>query len=184
MADAVAENAELKQNIEIQAKNLEEANAKLEKLETALSRPESSKSEDVNMQMKAFGNWLRKGEVDPDEKKALYESDDTLGGFYAPAEYVADLIKGVFSLSCETMNQGSTAMQCPPTPVPGCNIFTLGCLLANSIKFHILIPCLSQTIDNSFANAIFTSLKLFSANLHISAVFASVSNKFPLTNVQ
>tara|TARA_A100001201_G_scaffold120337_1_gene103852 strand:+ start:6614 stop:7825 length:1212 start_codon:yes stop_codon:yes gene_type:complete len=99
MADAVAENAELKQNIEIQAKNLEEANAKLEKLETALSRPESSKSEDVNMQMKAFGNWLRKGEVDPDEKKALYESDDTLGGFYAPAEYVADLIKGVTEIS-------------------------------------------------------------------------------------
>ena len=49
--------------------------------------------------MKAFSTWLRKGEVDPEERKALYESDDTLGGFYAPAEYVADLIKGVTEIS-------------------------------------------------------------------------------------
>ena len=49
--------------------------------------------------MKAFGNWLRKGEIDEVEKKALYESDDTLGGFYAPAEYVAALIKGVTEIS-------------------------------------------------------------------------------------
>ena len=99
MADDLGKMAEVKQNIDIQAKNLEEAQAKLEKLETALARPNQSKDVEVDTQMKAFGTWLRKGEVDPEERKALYESDDTLGGFYAPAEYVADLIKGVTEIS-------------------------------------------------------------------------------------
>ena len=99
MSEDIAKMAEVKQAHEIQAKNLEDANAKIEKLETVLARPNAEKSETVDVQMKAFGDWLRKGEVDPDEKKALYESDDTLGGFYAPSEYVADLIKGVTEVS-------------------------------------------------------------------------------------
>tara|TARA_Y100000361_G_scaffold95783_1_gene85736 strand:- start:6198 stop:7409 length:1212 start_codon:yes stop_codon:yes gene_type:complete len=99
MVDDISKMAEVKQNIEIQAKNLEDATAKLEKLETALARPNQTKTEDVDMQMKAFSSWLRKGEIDELEKKALYESDDTLGGFYAPAEYVADLIKTVTEIS-------------------------------------------------------------------------------------
>ena len=71
-------------------------------------------------------------------------------------------------------------MQCPPTPGPGFKIFTLGCLLASLINSLISIFKLSQRIDNSFANAIFTSLKLFSVNLAISAVLASVEKIFPL----
>jgi HK97 family phage major capsid protein len=99
MSDDIAKLAEVKQAHEIQQKNLEEATAKIESLETILARPNASKSADVDMQVKAFGNWLRKGEVDEMEKKALYESDDTLGGFYAPTEYVADLIKSVTEIS-------------------------------------------------------------------------------------
>jgi len=99
MSDDIAKLAEVKQAHEIQQKNLEEATAKIESLETILARPNASKSADVDMQTKAFGNWLRKGEVDEMEKKALYESDDTLGGFYAPTEYVADLIKSVTEIS-------------------------------------------------------------------------------------
>ena len=57
-----------------------------------------------------------------------------------------------------TMNHGSTARQCPPTPAPGLSIFTLGCLLANSINSNTLIPILSAIIESSLANAIFTSL--------------------------
>src|SRR3546814_10309233 len=34
------------------------------------------------------------------------------------------------------MNHGSTAMQCPPTPGPGCRIFTRGCRLASRITSH------------------------------------------------
>ena len=33
-----------------------------------------------------------------------------------------------------TINQGSTAIQCPPTPGPGCKILTLGCLFAISMS--------------------------------------------------
>lgn len=99
MSDDIAKLAEVKQAHEIQQKNLEEATAKIESLETILARPNASKSVDADIQVKAFGKWLRKGEVDEMEKKALYESDDTLGGFYAPTEYVADLIKSVTEIS-------------------------------------------------------------------------------------
>jgi HK97 family phage major capsid protein len=99
MSNDIAELAEVKQAHEIQQKNLEEATAKIESLETVLARPNASASKDVDIQTKAFGEWLRKGEVDEMERKALYESDDTLGGFYAPTEYVADLIKSVTEIS-------------------------------------------------------------------------------------
>lgn len=99
MSDDIAKLAEVKQAHELQQKSLEEATAKIESLETVLARPNASKSADVDMQTKAFGNWLRKGEVDEMEKKALYESDDTLGGFYAPTEFVAEIIKSVTEIS-------------------------------------------------------------------------------------
>jgi len=99
MSNDIAKLAEVKQAHEIQQKNLEEATAKIESLETVLARPNASASKDVDIQTKAFGEWLRKGEVDEMERKALYESDDTLGGFYAPTEYVADLIKSVTEIS-------------------------------------------------------------------------------------
>tara|TARA_X000001388_G_scaffold23803_1_gene16274 strand:- start:193 stop:1404 length:1212 start_codon:yes stop_codon:yes gene_type:complete len=99
LSEDVAENAELKQTVEIQQKNLAEAEEKLSKLESTLARPETANSKTVNLQMKAFDSYLRKGQVDPEETKALYESDDTLGGFYAPTEYVAELIKTVTEIS-------------------------------------------------------------------------------------
>lgn len=100
MSDAIAKMAENRQKIEIQEKALAEAQTKLENLERIISRPSTGiQKKDVNMQMKAFDSWLRKGQIDDMEKKALYESDDTLGGFYAPTEFVADLIKGVTEIS-------------------------------------------------------------------------------------
>jgi len=102
MADDMSKMAETKQKLELQEKNLAEAQAKIESLETVLARPETGNStKDVDLQIKAFGSMLRVGKENMDEieRKALYESDDTLGGFYAPAEYVADLIKGVTEIS-------------------------------------------------------------------------------------
>ena len=102
MADDITKMAETKQKIELQAKALEEAEVKLDKLETVLARPETGlNTKEVGVQMKAFSNMLRKGEKELDEmeRKALYESDDTLGGYYAPEEYVADLIKSVTEIS-------------------------------------------------------------------------------------
>ena len=85
MAEDITKMAEQKQQIELTKKALEEAEVKLDKLETVLARPETGlNSKDVNLQMKAFGKMLRKGKdnIDPMELKALYESDDTLGGYY------------------------------------------------------------------------------------------------------
>tara|TARA_R100000773_G_scaffold44669_1_gene47253 strand:+ start:24363 stop:25583 length:1221 start_codon:yes stop_codon:yes gene_type:complete len=102
MADDMSKMAETRQKLELQEKSLAEAQAKIESLETVLARPETGNStKDVDLQIKAFGSMLRVGKENMDEieRKALYESDDTLGGFYAPAEYVADLIKGVTEIS-------------------------------------------------------------------------------------
>mgnify|MGYP003644696139 FL=1 len=102
MADDITKMAEQKQQIELTKKALEEAEVKLDNLETVLARPETGlNTKEVGVQMKAFSNMLRKGEKELDEmeRKALYESDDTLGGYYAPEEYVADLIKSVTEIS-------------------------------------------------------------------------------------
>jgi HK97 family phage major capsid protein len=99
MTDDISKLAEIKQSHEIQQKNLEEATAKIDNLETVISRPEVRESKDIDHKKEVFNTWLRKGEVDPEERKALYESDDTLGGFYAPTEYVEDLIKSVTEIS-------------------------------------------------------------------------------------
>ena len=82
-------------------------------------------------------------------------------------------------LKSETINHGSTAIQCPPTPEPGLKISTLGCLLVKRIKSQTLILNLSQIIESSLAYAIFISRKLFSANLASSAVLSSVSRISP-----
>lgn len=48
---------------------------------------------------KAFDQFLRKGTV-PDEFKAqLQVGDDTAGGFLAPADYLAEIIKGVIEMT-------------------------------------------------------------------------------------
>ncbi|MNN67447.1 hypothetical protein D3C81_1830810 [compost metagenome] len=80
-----------------------------------------------------------------------------------------------------TMNQGSTAMQCPPTPGPGCRMLTRGWRLARRISSHTLISSLSQIIDNSLAKAMLRSRKLFSVSLHISAVRKLVMTHSPST---
>ena len=100
LADDVAEAVEQKQKIDLHQKALDEANTKLDKLETFLARPETGKNaKDVDVEMKAFGEYLRKGTEMPPETKALYESDDNLGGYYCPTEYVNELIKTVTEFS-------------------------------------------------------------------------------------
>lgn len=47
------------------------------------------------------------------------------------------------------------------------------------INSQTLIPCSAQISDNSFAKAIFTSRKLFSVSLHISAVRELVTTHSP-----
>src|SRR5690625_6557223 len=48
-----------------------------------------------------------------------------------------------------TMNHGSTAMQWPPTPGPGCKILTRGCRFASSMTSQTSIPSSSLIMDSS-----------------------------------
>mgnify|MGYP003135669385 CR=1 FL=1 len=100
LADDVATKAELRQDAELKEKGLVEANKRLDALETKLARPETGlETKQVDIQMKAFSKYLRAQEFEPEETKALYESDDSLGGYYCPTEYVAELIKSVTEFS-------------------------------------------------------------------------------------
>ena len=100
LAEDVATKAELKQDAELKETAMKDAESRLDAIETKLARPETGNSaKEVDIQMKAFGKYLRSQELDPEETKALYESDDSLGGYYCPTEYVAELIKSVTEFS-------------------------------------------------------------------------------------
>ena len=80
---------------------LEKMNARMDELETKFNRPAygETKEVDSNIEKKqAFEQYLRKGIV-PADKKALVESDDTLGGYLVPSEYVNEIIKGIVEFS-------------------------------------------------------------------------------------
>jgi HK97 family phage major capsid protein len=71
---------------------------KLDRLETMLKRPEvGAETKSIDHSLKMFDKWLRKGKegMEIDEIKSLSVSNDTSGGFLAPPEYVAELIKTI-----------------------------------------------------------------------------------------
>src|SRR2546430_4725205 len=68
----------------------------------------------------------------------------------------------VWAGSTSVRNQGSTGMQCPPTPIPGLKISTRGCALAISIALSMFTPRPSAIMANSFASAMLTSRYVFS----------------------
>ncbi len=67
-----------------------------------LKRPGAdTKSGEPPLEAKAFGGFIRKGReaLEVEEVKALRTSDDTSGGYLAPAEFVAEVIKGIVEVS-------------------------------------------------------------------------------------
>jgi HK97 family phage major capsid protein len=68
---------------------------RLDELETKMNRPGASKGMTPATDEKslAFNSWLRKGQLGPDEIKSMTVSDDTTGGYLAPAEYLNEIIK-------------------------------------------------------------------------------------------
>jgi HK97 family phage major capsid protein len=82
----------------------------LEAIEVALKRTIAGGTEEVTSdELKAFETWARFGSImDPnhhqksisaDELKAMTASDDTTGGYFAPAEYVREIIKNITEVS-------------------------------------------------------------------------------------
>lgn len=90
---------------------------RLETAETALARPNiittKAADEEVSLERKAFGNFLRTGpeRMVTDEAKALVVSDDAKGGYLAPAEFSTEILKGLVEYSPvrQAARVGSTA---------------------------------------------------------------------------
>ncbi|MDW9772724.1 phage major capsid protein [Sinorhizobium meliloti] len=78
--------------------------ARLEDLETRMNRPGGSGGgggDDVTLEHRAFSNFLRLGDnrMDAEEVRALVVGDDTKGGYLAPQEFVAEVVKGLVEIS-------------------------------------------------------------------------------------
>ena len=93
-------------------------------------------------------------------------------------------MSGVRSGAEWTMNHGSTAMQWPPTPGPGCRTSTRGWRLASPMSSQGSNPRESHTSEISFAKAMLTSRYAFSVSFTSSAVRAAVVWHRPRTNTR
>lgn len=77
---------------------------RLDKIETKLNRPAVIKGANDNepsAERKAFASFLKLGaeRMPNEEAKALVVSDDTRGGYLAPAEFQAEVIKNIVEIS-------------------------------------------------------------------------------------
>lgn len=88
--------------------------ARIDGLETKLNRPAIiTDKNDASPEQKAFTSYLRRGKeaLELDEVKALRVADDTAGGYLAPSEFSAEVIKGIveFSPIRQAARVGSTS---------------------------------------------------------------------------
>tara|TARA_R110002153_G_scaffold11188_7_gene43184 strand:+ start:1689 stop:2909 length:1221 start_codon:yes stop_codon:yes gene_type:complete len=85
-----------------QQKHAEGFEAKLGEIETMLKRPANAmEAKDVDLSVKAWDTFMRKGEdhMDEMERKALTVGTAATAGNLAPAEYVEELIKVITEIS-------------------------------------------------------------------------------------
>ncbi len=89
---------------------------RLEAVETKLNRPAIIKGDNDNEltpERKAFTHYLRQGKeaLQADEVKSLRVADDTAGGYLAPSEFSAEVVKGIveFSPIRQAARVGSTS---------------------------------------------------------------------------
>ncbi len=90
------------------------ANDRADALETALARPAIvTKTEDATPEQKAFNRFMAKGKeaLTADEVKDLRVADNTAGGYLAPQQFVAEIIRNIvqFSPVRQAARIGSTA---------------------------------------------------------------------------
>lgn len=81
---------------------IDRINEQISALETKLNRApflQEKKEKEPSEAKKAFLEYARKGEISPEQRKALTVSDDTTGGYLAPPEYVAEIIKTITEFS-------------------------------------------------------------------------------------
>jgi HK97 family phage major capsid protein len=89
--------------VEAKAKETDALKARVDVLEAKVSRPPllgtpEAKAGDAP-ESKAFGTWLRKGAVGPEEQKLMQTADDSVGGYIAPIERRNKLIEILTEIS-------------------------------------------------------------------------------------
>ncbi|QRY66545.1 phage major capsid protein [Ensifer sp. PDNC004] len=78
---------------------------RLDDIETRMNRPGGSggatSDDERPIEQRAFSNFLRMGRepMEAEEIRALIVGDDTKGGYLAPTEFVAEVVKGLVELS-------------------------------------------------------------------------------------
>lgn len=89
---------------------------RLDDLELKSKRPKGDPDPDnldetAKLQKRAFGGFLRHGReaLPPEEVRSLIVGDDTKGGYLAPADFVAEVIKGIVQFS--PVRQAARVMQ-------------------------------------------------------------------------
>ncbi|NTB86392.1 phage major capsid protein [Agrobacterium tumefaciens] len=107
---------EFRTGTETQLAGIAEIRTQLADLETRMNRPGTSggnNTGEISLERRAFANFLRLGDnrMDVEETRALIVGDDTKGGFLAPAEFQAEVIKGIVELSPirQAVRVGSTS---------------------------------------------------------------------------
>lgn len=84
---------------------LEEFRSSNDQLQVLLNRqglPNGSNGEEATeAEEKAFGSYIRRGseQMEADELKSLTIADDTTGGYLAPPQFVAEVVKGIVEFS-------------------------------------------------------------------------------------
>jgi HK97 family phage major capsid protein len=95
-----------------------ELRASIADLETRMNRPHDpngNRPVEVTIERRAFSNFLRLGthenRMDAEEVRALIVGDDTKGGYLAPAEFQAEVIRGIVEISPirQAVRVGSTS---------------------------------------------------------------------------
>ncbi len=84
---------------------LDAISTRLTDLETRMNRPSGGNggggNDEVSLERRAFSNYVRMGRepMEAEEVRALVVGDDTKGGYLAPTEFVAEVVKGLVELS-------------------------------------------------------------------------------------
>ncbi|TDK38600.1 phage major capsid protein [Rhizobium deserti] len=95
---------EFRTGAEQQLAGLAEIRTQLADLETRMNRPGNGGGNgtgEISLERRAFGNFLRSGReaLDVEEVRALIVGDDVKGGYLAPAEFQAEVIRGIVEIS-------------------------------------------------------------------------------------
>jgi HK97 family phage major capsid protein len=95
---------------------LDEIRTQLADIETRMARPRGDGNPndgEISLERRAFTSFLRLGDnrMEVEEVRALIVGDDTKGGYLAPAEFQAEVIKGIVDISPirQAVRVGSTS---------------------------------------------------------------------------